>query len=278
VTAPQGSLIGDFAAERVIVALPGSEDRILIDGLRWQGLALARAQAAPAWLRIEARAVHAARVELRLALAAGSSAPQGLESPVELALEAIDIGEFVAPPFGEQPLRALHARIAIGADGGRLHRIDGLASSGTAWSRTAAADRECCAAEGAGRPGDRVARERLPDRPRRFAHVARRWRSALQARCAARHAARSGQRRPGRCRATRRRLPTGRWRCWLRTQALGLAALHSVAPARRRLAQLRSSASDRPPALVIALVNARAGATTPAAAVALGKGRTARAA
>ncbi|HRI19101.1 MAG TPA: hypothetical protein PL196_11305, partial [Burkholderiaceae bacterium] len=66
VTAPQGSLLGDFAADRVIVVLAGGDDRVVIDGLRWEGLALRRAQAAPAWLRVEARALRAARIDLKL--------------------------------------------------------------------------------------------------------------------------------------------------------------------------------------------------------------------
>ncbi|MBK6862879.1 MAG: hypothetical protein IPG91_04565 [Ideonella sp.] len=268
VTAPQGSLIGDFAAERVIVALPGSEDRILIHGLRWQGLALARAQAAPAWLRIEARALHAARVELRLALAAGSSAPQGLESPVELALETIDIGEFIAPQLGEQPLRALHARIAIGADGGRLHRFDDLALE---WDRLVAHGSLQIASAAPLEVQAGLAIESRADAAAGAAFGASLTlrgplaRLALQGtlRGAAQPAARNGSAPPA-ADVEATLTPFADWplaMLGLRTEALDLAALHSAAPstALDGTAQLRSSASDRPATLAIALANKRAG-------------------
>src|SRR5512137_2592282 len=68
VTAPMGSLVGDFSAERVEIALPGAAagagDRIVVSGLRWRGLSLAWPAAPTAWLRVDVESLHGDRVDV----------------------------------------------------------------------------------------------------------------------------------------------------------------------------------------------------------------------
>lgn len=275
ITAPQGSLIGDFGAERLTLALPGGEDRIVVDGLSWQGLALSRAHAAPAWLRIEAGALHAARVDLQLASSAGAArAPQDLALPVELALQALSIDELVAPQLvGAQPVRTLRARVELGAEGGALHRIDALAFTwdrvavqGAAQIGTAAPLMVSAGLAVESRAGD-AADDMLAKTP--FAASAALHgpleRLDLQAtlRSASPPAARRGAALPELdARATL--APFAAWplaALELRTQALDLAALHSAAPgtALDGTARLHSSAPDSPASIAITLANTRAG-------------------
>ena len=272
VTAPQGSLLGDFAAERVLIALPASEDRIVIDELRWQGLTLARADAAHAWLRVQARSLRAARVELRIAPGPAQGAPQQLELPFELVLEAIDVGELHAPALlGEQPVRALHAALHLGADGGNVHRIDDLALT---WDRLSA--------HGAGQIGsgapldvqatlDIAARATAaPGAPAFTASIAASGplaRLALQGTlrgAPVADAARKSLTAPPSLDAQATLTPFAAWPLAaldLSTKSLDLAALHSAAPttAIEGTAAVQTSASNAPASIAIALVNARAG-------------------
>ncbi|MBP6777538.1 MAG: hypothetical protein KA151_09840, partial [Piscinibacter sp.] len=272
VTAPQGSLVGDFAAERVLIALPASEDRIVIDDLRWQALTLARADAAHAWLRVQVRSLQAARVELRIAPGPAQGAPQQLQLPFELVLDAIDVGELHAPAlFGEQPVQALHATLHLGADGGSLHRIGDLAltwdrlrargagqiTSGAQLDVRASLELAARATAASGAPAFTASLE---------AHgpLAR---LALQGTLRGAPVAEPG-RRPGAAPpsldAQATVTPFAAWplaALELSTQSLDLAALHSAAPttALEGTATVQTSASDAPARIAIALVNAGAG-------------------
>ncbi|MEO8122719.1 MAG: translocation/assembly module TamB domain-containing protein [Burkholderiales bacterium] len=141
VIAPSGSLLGDFAAERVEIALPGAPsgaaqgDRIVISGLRWSGLGLAWPEAVTSWARISAESVQAERVDVQITGnpdAPPLALPLNLALPVELELSALHIGALFATPLGEEPLRDLNASLKLGADRGAAHRIDGLTF---AWDR-----------------------------------------------------------------------------------------------------------------------------------------------
>ncbi|HMN75570.1 MAG TPA: translocation/assembly module TamB domain-containing protein [Burkholderiaceae bacterium] len=136
VTAPSGSLIGDFAAERVEIALPGgAKDRIVLGGLRWNGLTLAWPQAATSWLRIEVERLQAERVNVQIESdpdAPPLAPPLDLTLPVELEVRALHIGALHATPLGDAPLRALDASLALGAERGTAHRLGGI---GFAWDR-----------------------------------------------------------------------------------------------------------------------------------------------
>ncbi|MDH5539602.1 MAG: hypothetical protein OEY03_09370, partial [Rhizobacter sp.] len=134
VTAPRGTLLGDFDAERVEVQLP-SGDRLVLDGLRWRGLQLQRARVPDQWLSVRLEELQARRVELRLAdkpPGAPAPAPTSLRLPLEFELRSLRIGEFHTNALGEQPLRELQARLHVGAEGGSLHSVDDVA---LAWGR-----------------------------------------------------------------------------------------------------------------------------------------------
>jgi hypothetical protein len=60
VVAPQGSLIGDFAAQRLELTLPGT-GVLRLDGPRWQALRVARGRDGR-WLHIVIDSLHADRV------------------------------------------------------------------------------------------------------------------------------------------------------------------------------------------------------------------------
>ena len=132
VAAPSGSLIGNFAAERVEIALPGvAGDRIIITGLRWSGLALGWPQADTSWLRIQAERVQAERVDVQIAASDPNepllTRPHDLSLPVEVEVRALHVDALHAAAIGETPLRDLDASLSLGADGGTAHRLDGIA-------------------------------------------------------------------------------------------------------------------------------------------------------
>jgi hypothetical protein len=45
VSAPRGALLRDFDADRLVIALPGGRDRIVLDAPGWKGLRIGRAEA-----------------------------------------------------------------------------------------------------------------------------------------------------------------------------------------------------------------------------------------
>lgn len=126
VSAPQGSLLGDFAAQRVEIALPRG-GAVRIDALRWKGLALRPGSGA--WrLGVAVDRLEAAQVEVRPGASDGTplGAPASLALPVELQVAALQVGSVTITPLGATPLRGLQAALHLGADGGTLHRIDGF--------------------------------------------------------------------------------------------------------------------------------------------------------
>jgi translocation and assembly module TamB len=129
ITAPKGTLIGDFDAQRIVIHLPGSSDTVTLDGVRWRGLHIERA-AAPLWVRIGIDSLTVRRIDVAIAASKNAeplNAPADLRLPIELDLRALRIGELHANALGEQPLRDLAARVHLSAGGGTEHRIDDLA-------------------------------------------------------------------------------------------------------------------------------------------------------
>ena len=139
VTAPQGSLAGDFAADRLEIALPGgaASDRIVIGGLRWHSLSLARTPSSATWLRLVIDGLHADRVDVLITPdpKAPLVPPQSLELPIEIEARAVEIDVLHAAALSGQPLLRVRGDVHLSADGGRMHRIDGLS---LAWDRLAA--------------------------------------------------------------------------------------------------------------------------------------------
>lgn len=128
VDGPQGRLLGDFSARRLTIHLPGSSDSVTLTGLAWRGLRIERADS-PRWARITIESLEATRVDLVIAPNQSSApiqAPADLRLPIELDLRALRIGELHASALGTQPIRALTARVQLGANGGAEHRVEQL--------------------------------------------------------------------------------------------------------------------------------------------------------
>ena len=277
VTAPQGSLLGDFSAERLEVALPGAtgSDRVVIGGLRWRGLSFARATSDAAWLHLDIDSLQADRVDLLLTSDPGApplAPPQSLQLPIEVEVRSIDIAEFHAATLGEQPLLGLHAGLRLSTDAGRTHRIDDLSLG---WDRVQA--RGAASIEAAA-PFDVQAQLALEPRPAgnapgvvaQPAFDASVQLSGPLARFAVKAtlrgtmpAGRKGAAAPS-LDLSATVLPFAAWplgALQVQTRALDLAALHSSAPGTSLsgTAELASSGSDLPAKVLLALANARAG-------------------
>ncbi|HEX4511267.1 MAG TPA: hypothetical protein VH328_14350, partial [Burkholderiaceae bacterium] len=109
-----------------------------IDALNVQGLRLAFRPAPGVWLGVrmdtwEAASVHIATRNARAPSPGTPAPPTTLRSPVSLVIDHLHVGQVA---LGEAPpLRDLSARLELGADGGRVHRVDGLQAT---WERVAA--------------------------------------------------------------------------------------------------------------------------------------------
>jgi len=127
-----GSLLGPFSAQSIEVALPGEGARLRLQGFSWSAPQL-RLGPGELWLHIGFEQLQARRVDLRLSSAPStqSEAPEDLALPVGLDIAALRIDEFHIDGL-DTPLRQLQARVGLGADGGRLHRVDQLQ---LAWDR-----------------------------------------------------------------------------------------------------------------------------------------------
>nr|HET7858905.1 hypothetical protein [Caldimonas sp.] len=129
VVAPRGSLIGDFAAERIEIAFPGS-GVLRLDAPSWHALAASRGDRGR-WLKLRIATLHADRVTwlADAAAPAGEPArpPATLRVPVEVEVDAATVDELRIGSDDAAPLRMLRARVHVGADGGARHLLDDLA-------------------------------------------------------------------------------------------------------------------------------------------------------
>lgn len=148
---PRGSLLGDFAADRITYALPG-DGAVIVDAPTWTGLRLARLTGdgplpAPLpRLRLVIDRLAADRVTLRAGIPqpASPSAPlTSLELPVGLELGRLEVGEIVLGEAAAARLKAVSLGLTL-ADGRGTHvlrdlrldwdrfRLDGEAQLGAA--------------------------------------------------------------------------------------------------------------------------------------------------
>jgi translocation and assembly module TamB len=161
----QGTLLGDYSAQRVTVQLPGprsaqqatpqstqqptaennsnaailktaktASNTLTLTQLGWRGLRVQRA-AAPLWLRLSVDSLFASRVDVNLlpssavAAAPGSAKPQPpttLALPMELEVRALRIDELHANALGDQPVRNIAAHLHLSAQAGAEHRLEHL--------------------------------------------------------------------------------------------------------------------------------------------------------
>lgn len=278
VAAPNGSLLGDFSAEQVEIALPGGsgKNRLLIRGLRWQGLSITRTVAGIGPLRLRIAKLHADRVDVLTVpdeSATPATPPASLAIPLQIDLPTVTVGELHAAELGEQALRDVQAALVLGADGGRSHRV---ASLSLGWDRLGAraSGRIASAAPFAleaevavtspGAADTATATSAAP--PFDAAIKLDGTLERLDVAATLHGAPPSG--RPGTAapslELTARVLPFAAWplaALRAQTQALDLAALHSSAPATALSgsAEVTSESADRPATVALALTNARAG-------------------
>ena len=150
IVAPQGSLIGDFAAERIEITLPGTNGVLRLDAPRWHSLDASRGDHGR-WLHLTIATLHADRVTLLRKPAAAtptsepSSPPRTLRLPVEIEILEASVDELRFGTAESAPtLRALHGRVHLGEEGGARHRFDALTATheqaGASGNATIAAD------------------------------------------------------------------------------------------------------------------------------------------
>lgn len=122
----RGSLVGDFSARRVQLQLPGDGGLVRIDALQWQDLTLAWNRSPLLWGELHVRRLTMDRLTLQLAPskdAEPSKPPTDLLLPLALFVEQLDIAELSFEP-GKAPLRGISGRLALGDEGGELHRAE----------------------------------------------------------------------------------------------------------------------------------------------------------
>ena len=132
VVGAKGSLIGNFAAERIDITLPGS-GVIRLDSPRWVALRAARGDRGR-WLHLHIGALHADRLSWlpksnAPATGAPAQPPGSLRLPLEIEIDAASIDELRVGAATATPVQGLRARVHLGSDGGLRHRFDDLAAS-----------------------------------------------------------------------------------------------------------------------------------------------------
>lgn len=129
VAAAKGPLLGDFSAEQVTVQLPGNGARFQFEGLAWRGLGLGWSSTPGAWVDVRAESLSVSRLVVTSGQAAAApssplQAPKHLRLPLTLRINTVALAELQLPGLEAQPLRDLQARVDVGADAGRHHRIE----------------------------------------------------------------------------------------------------------------------------------------------------------
>ena len=130
VTEPTGSLIGDFAARRVVYAIAGVGE-LRLDAPRWHALGAGRGSNGR-WLHLVIDTLHADRAVWtsdKTAVPSGPpTLPQTLRLPVEVEVRTASVDELRIGGADAMPVRNVQARVHLGADGGARHRLDALAA------------------------------------------------------------------------------------------------------------------------------------------------------
>jgi translocation and assembly module TamB len=126
VSGASGTLLGDFKAQRIeFDARPAGTHLVLTD-LGWKGLRIDSRGNWSTW-RLSFDELQAARVDFdRPPSDKPPPVPADLLLPVEVEVSRLRIGELHSNKLGPTPLRDVQAQLHLGAEGGTLHRVDGL--------------------------------------------------------------------------------------------------------------------------------------------------------
>lgn len=128
VVRPRGTLWGDFGADEVRVRF-GDGGQLRLVRVAWTALSVSPRTAGPAWATVSFDRLAADEAWLTLPKAKETTRtppPTQLTLPVELIVRRLQLGALHAAPLGDVPVRDLSAAIHLGADRGRLHRVDDL--------------------------------------------------------------------------------------------------------------------------------------------------------
>src|SRR5664279_4085478 len=128
---PAGSLLGDFAAARVVYTVAGVGE-LRLEAPRWHTLAASRGDQGR-WLHVAIDTLHADRVVWIAAKSTGpakpAALPSSLRSPIELEVREASVDELRIGAVDALPVRGVRARIHLGADNGAQHRFDDVAAA-----------------------------------------------------------------------------------------------------------------------------------------------------
>ncbi len=125
---PEGTLIGDLKAKQVIVVTAGGT-RIVIDRPVWRALKVNYTPVPDTWARFEIETLTAERVTITVPPSPSDkpiTLPAKLRLPLELVINELRVDEVQLPGLDNRPLRDLRAKLELGHDHGRQHRIEGL--------------------------------------------------------------------------------------------------------------------------------------------------------
>ena len=90
IEAPQGSVLGDFSARRLVYTLPNEGGEVRVLGLRWQGLSLTRQK-----LHIRVLSADEVQVVLAPSKDAKAKAPTSLVLPIDVQIDALSVGNIL---------------------------------------------------------------------------------------------------------------------------------------------------------------------------------------
>ena len=120
----QGSLQrGSLYIESIDLQLPANLGRLRASGLRADGLVLRLRPRPGVQAAVSLRALQIDQLRFESGVPSGQplQAPADLQLPIDLLIEQLRIGEVRIDQ--RPPLRQVQAALALGADGGRLHRL-----------------------------------------------------------------------------------------------------------------------------------------------------------
>lgn len=124
VTQPQGSLIGDFSAQHLSYVLPGSQDKLDFEDLRWRGLSLRWNRSPHLWADLHIDQLQLRRLQVHLEPSTEPThAPSDLKLPIGVQIERLQAAEVLIPSASDKALRDLQGSVQLSAQGGAEHQI-----------------------------------------------------------------------------------------------------------------------------------------------------------